>query len=206
MTATMTNNGPARTRPSLTDTITKLDAMIDGLSEAIPGTIKDTLQESVGAAVAEGVRAALIDIMSNAEVLALLRGTLVPTATAPEPVAPAQPTLLQGWWTNITRAAVTASQWTWRKLRSAGQAVADHTRKGLNRLAALRQRLQALRQVRKPLLVALGIGGLAAAVAVFAPNWVAATLSGVGGACATVAAQLVLWLRKGFATFSVTSD
>jgi hypothetical protein len=43
MTATMNNNLPGRQRRSLNDTIGHLDQMIDGLSEAIPGTIRDTL-------------------------------------------------------------------------------------------------------------------------------------------------------------------
>ena len=73
MTTTMNHNLPTlpgRQRRSLNDTIGRLDEMIDGLSEAIPGTIRDTLQETVGAAVAEGIREALADIFANSEVLA----------------------------------------------------------------------------------------------------------------------------------------
>ena len=62
---TSTNNSlptlPGRQRRSLNDTIGRLDEMIDGLSEAIPGTIRDTLQETVGAAVGTAERAGHVD-------------------------------------------------------------------------------------------------------------------------------------------------
>src|ERR1700733_4384459 len=79
---TTTNNLPGRQRRNLNDTIGHLDQMIDGLSEAIPGTIRDTLQETVGAAITEGVRAALLEIVSNPDVVALLRSSL-PVSASP---------------------------------------------------------------------------------------------------------------------------
>ena len=115
MTTTINNNlpsPPGRQRRSLNDTIGRLDEMIDGLSEAIPGTIRDTLQETVGAAVAEGIRAALADILANPEVLALLRGSLAPPPLAiPVAAAVAEPGLPRKLLAAVATALATAGCW-----------------------------------------------------------------------------------------------
>ena len=78
-----TSNGR---RPTLSDSITRLDQILDGLGEAIPQLIRDTLRESVAVAVAEGVRAALVDVLNGEAVQSLLLGVL-PTTPAPTPTA-----------------------------------------------------------------------------------------------------------------------
>jgi hypothetical protein len=205
MTTSVTNNLPGRHRRSLNDTIGHLDQMIDGLSEAIPGTIRDTLQETVGAAISEGVRAALLEIVNSPEVLALLRSPLPPVAT---PMVSDGPNLVlvRKLCSKIGSAAVTAVQWCKSKVAATSMAVTASGRKVVNRLAELGRRLRSLRQARRPILVALAVGGLAAVVTLFAPGWVAATLSGVGGAGATLAVQAGLWLRQRLGTVLLTSD
>jgi hypothetical protein len=204
---TTTINAPANGRPrrSLNETIGHLDQMIEGLSTAIPETIRDTLKEEVGAAVSEGVRTALTHILTNPEVLAQLRHTLAPEPPMAVPVAPARPPLFPGMLGTLLGATKAAGGWAWQRLKRAGEAVAGLACGAAHKLVALRQQLQALRQVRKPLLLALAIGGLAAAVALFAPHWVAATLSGLGGLCATLTVQLGLWLRRSLGSFAMTS-
>jgi hypothetical protein len=204
---TTTMNAPANGRPrrSLNETIGHLDQMIDGLSNAIPETIRDTLKEVVGAAVSEGVRTALTDLLTNPEVLALLRHTLAPEPVMAVPVTPARPPLFPGLLGTLLGATRAAGTWVWQQLQRAGGAVAGLACGAAHKLVALRQQLQALRQVRKPLLLALAIGSLAAAVALFAPHWVAAALSGLGGLCATLTVQLGLWLRRSLGGFAMTS-
>jgi hypothetical protein len=204
---TTTMNAPAndRQRRSLNETIGHLDQMIDGLSNAIPETIRDTLKEEVGTAVSEGVRSALTDLLTNPEVLALLRTTLAPEPPMAVPVTRARPPLFPGVLGTLLGATKAAGGWAWQQLKRAGGAVAGLACRVAHKLVALRQQLQALRQVRKPLLLALVIGGLAAAVALFAPHWVAATLSGLGGLCATLTVQLGLWLRRSLGGFVMTS-
>jgi predicted permease len=195
---TTTLNAPTNggARRSLNDTIGRLDEMIDGLSTAIPETIRDTLQETVSAAVGEGVRAALVEVLSNPEFLAVLRSNLTPEPPVdiPVPLPPVSPGLLA----KLTVAGATAGRWCWSKLRGAGQATANCARQGVSKLVALRLRLESLRQARKPLLLAFAVGGLAAVIALVAPNWVAAALSGLGGACMTMSVQVGLWLRQRF--------
>ena len=205
MTTTMNAPPNGRQRRSLNETIGHLDQLIDGLSSAIPETIRDTLKEEVGAAVSEGVRTALTDILTNPEVLALLRHTLAPEPLMAVPVTPTRPPLFPGVLGTLLGATRAAGTWAWQQLKRAGGAVAGLACRVAHKLVALRQQLQALRQVRKPLLLALAIGGLAAAVALFAPHWVAATLSGLGGLCATLTVQLGLWLRRSLGGFAMTS-
>ena len=82
---------PNGRRPTLSDSIDRLDRILDGLSEAIPATVRDALREEVAAAVAEGVRAALVEVLSGEAVQSLLRGVL-PAVSAPAPT-PAPPSL-----------------------------------------------------------------------------------------------------------------
>jgi hypothetical protein len=205
MTADMLSNGTRTPRRSLNDSIGRLDKMIDGLSEAIPGTIRDTLQESVGVAITEGVRVALVEILSSPEVLAVLRN---PVASASNSDKPATPRFL------FMQSAVAwagasigkAAQWCQDKVKAAANAAVEAGFRAVAAVASLRQRLWALRTIHKPILIALVIGGLAATAALFAPNWLAATLSGIGGACVTMAIQVWLWVRQSFQSLTAACD
>ena len=55
MTTTLPANG--RARKSLSDQIDRLDAILDGLAEALTGAVADTVREAVTVAVTEAVRA-----------------------------------------------------------------------------------------------------------------------------------------------------
>jgi hypothetical protein len=208
MTATMTNNLPARPRRNLNDTIGHLDKMIDGLSEAIPGTIRDTLQETVGSAIAEGVRAALLEIVTNPEMLTLLRTSLPPAVPLAVPITADAPklTLVRTLLRKTRSGAAGAIAWSRNLMVAGAEKVAQCVSTMLNKLAQLRQQLRSLRQAHRPILLAFAVGGLAAVAALLAPSWLAATLSGLGGAGATLAVQAGLWLRQHVRTLLVTSD
>ena len=53
-------------------------------------------------------------------------------------------------------------------------------------------------------LLALAVGGLAVAITLVAPTWVAAIVSGLGGAGVALAVQAGLWLRKHLGTLLAT--
>jgi hypothetical protein len=201
MTAQSTANG--QQRRTLNETIARLDQMIEGLSTAIPETIGDTLKEAVGVAVSEGVRAALVEMLQNPDLLTALRGAPAPEPPPPVPPAPSQgPGLLA----KVGLAVAAARLWSADRLRDATQAAAGCARKVVSRLAELRQGLGGLGEARRPLLLAVVAGGLAAVAALLAPQWVLATLSGLGGACVALAVQIGLWLRRGLDTLTPTSD
>jgi hypothetical protein len=205
MTATMNNNLPGRQRRSLNDSIGHLDQMIDGLAEAIPGTIRDTLQEAVGAAITEGVRAALLEIVTNPDVLALFRSSLPMVPPLAVPVVP-HVSLLRILLTKVCSGVATVARWSKNGVVAVATAVADCTSAVLNKLAALRQRLHSLRHARRPLLLALAVGGLAVVITLVAPTWVAAIVSGLGGAGVTLAVQAGLWLRQHLGNLLVTTN
>jgi hypothetical protein len=205
MTTTMNNNLPGRQRRSLNDSIGHLDQMIDGLAEAIPGTIKDTLQETVGAAITEGVRAALLEIVSNPDVLAFLRSSLPTVPPLAVPVVP-HGSLLRTLLTKVCSGVGTVARWSKNGVVAVATAVADCTSTVLHKLATLRQRLHSLRHARRPLLLALAVGGLAVVVTLVAPTWVAAIVSGLGGAGVTLAVQAGLWLRQHLGNLLVTTN
>jgi hypothetical protein len=208
MTATMNNNLPGRQRRSLNDSIGHLDQMIDGLAEAIPGTIRDTLQETVGAAITEGVRAALLEIVSNPDVLALLRNSLPtpPPLAVPITAVAAQPGLVHRLLGRIWAGVFNAVGWSMGLMRATVKNATQCALTALSKLAELRERLRSLRHARRPLLLAVAIGALVATITLIAPSWVAAMLSGLGGAGVTLAVQTGLWLRQHLGSLLVTSD
>ncbi len=89
-TATTTNDRP---RKSLAEQLDRLDAILDGLSEALQGAVADAVQRAVGLAVKDAVQGVLSELLANPAVLAMLRGPTTPTppegtppAAAPSPV------------------------------------------------------------------------------------------------------------------------
>jgi hypothetical protein len=208
MTTTMNNNLSGRQRRSLNDSIGHLDQMIDGLSEAIPGTIRDTLQETVGAAITEGVRAALLEIVSNPDVLALLRSSLPTPSPLAVPITsgPSQPGVVHRLLAGTGAGVGNAFRWSLGLMRAGVRNATQGVMTALNKLAELRERLRSLRQARRPVLLAVAVGALVAAITLIAPSWVAAMLSGLGGAGVTLAVQAGLWLRQHLGSLLVTSD
>src|SRR5262249_6689849 len=121
-----TASAPNGRRPTLSDSIDRLDRMLDGLGEAIPATVRDTLREEVAAAVAEGVRAALVEVLSGEAVQSLLQGALS-AASAPTP-AP-KPSLGARLLTQARSALATVRAWVGEALQrvAGGLAIVSRT-------------------------------------------------------------------------------
>src|SRR5688500_14001723 len=78
-TATATNGKP---RKQLSDQLDRLDSIIDVLAEGLPGAVTDACREGARAAVKD----AIIEIVSNPELRALLAPVRsAPVAPPPEP-------------------------------------------------------------------------------------------------------------------------
>jgi hypothetical protein len=91
MTTTTTTND--RPRKSLAEQLDRLDAILDGLSEALEGAVASAVQQAVSIAVKEAVQGVLTELVANPAVLAMLRGPTTPTppegppaTSAPSPV------------------------------------------------------------------------------------------------------------------------
>jgi hypothetical protein len=202
MTTTMNNNLPGRQRRSLNDSIGHLDQMIDGLSEAIPGTIRDTLQETVGAdhGGCPGGPAGNRQQPGRSAPCSTL-----PTVPARRAVVP-HGSLLRTLLTKVCSGVATVARWSKNGVVAVATAVADCTSTVLNKLAALRQRLRSLRHAGRPLLLAFAVGCVAVIITLVAPTWVAAIVSGLGGAGVTLAVQAGLWLRQHLGNLLVTTN
>jgi hypothetical protein len=212
MTAMMSDNGRTQ-RKTLARQIDRLDSVLDGLAEALNGSVATAVKEVVGQVVREAVETAVREVLSNPE---LLRAALAKHEPAPAPL-PTKP----------KRRTVTESLldgWTWLCQKTTTKVV--ETRKALG--VAWNGCVQVLTQVRKetaerwtvlvgyfavvwPMLVLLILGmwrfrrtcavamsiGLAAGIAgYFAGPVIAAAMCGLGGAMLTVSGLILVPLAK----------
>jgi hypothetical protein len=191
MTITASRNGTPQ-RKQLSDQLDRLDGIID--------TLADGLTEAVSEAVKAGTTAALqqvlLEIVNNPTTRELLRQTLAPEAT-PTPTAEtvaaseAPPTRKASFLTRCRRAVGSAA----RKVAAfPGRLVAGV--KGLVlKTKGMARRLNIAWQLKKAVVVGLGIGVAVAAVAMVS-HPLASILSGVGAAATAFAVQLGLWCRS----------
>jgi hypothetical protein len=191
MTVTMTNG---KTRKTLADQLDRLDNILDALSEGLNGAVADAVKEAAGAAVQEAVRQALIEVLTNPDVLTLIGGAV--RTQAPAPPAPDVPPVVVDSRLGLREPLGALGSWAGRQVRAARSACTRAAAAGLRGLGGLGARLLPLWQLRKHLLVALGVGAAAGLVAYVAGPWVAALLSGVATFASTVTLQARLWLNR----------
>src|SRR5262245_14817649 len=172
-------NGRAQ-RKTLATQLDRLDAILDGLADALNGAVADAVRAAAGAAVQEAVRQALVEVLTNPDVLTLIGGAA--GAQAPAAAAPEVPPAAADSRPGLRERLGAVGAWVGRKVRAA--------RRGLGGLAA---RLAPLWQLRRQLLVALGIGAAAAVAVYFCSPWVASVLSGLLAFASTLTVQARLW-------------
>src|SRR4051812_1741226 len=84
----MTTNG--QLRKNLASQLDRLDGILDGLAEGLNEAVVTAVKEAVGLAVQEAVHGVLTEVLTNPDLLAKLRATVVPAAPA-APLPTAQP-------------------------------------------------------------------------------------------------------------------
>jgi hypothetical protein len=168
MTATMTNG---KTRKSLSEQIDRLDGILDGLA--------DNLNEAVAAAVRDAttsaVRQALVEVLSNPDVLALIGSSARLHAPTPPPEAPPagaadRPGLgqrLGAWAGQQVQAARAACDQALEAGRRAGSGLWGH--------------LLTVWQYRWRLVAAAAVGVAAGLAADWAGPWLAGALAAAAG-------------------------
>jgi hypothetical protein len=190
-----TTNGRSQ-RPSLAQQIDRLDLILDNLSEGL----HEAVAEAVKVAVTRAVEAALVEVLTNAE----LRRHLVPEVLVPRRTAS------ETTWTMAARFARSCWQSArlvagglWRVAKTLpGRSVAVVQRAGLclkgrlskvSRLIWFRgiEAAAFFRQIRRPLLVALGIGLMVSVGCFIAGPVIASAIS----ACVGFAGSLATLLR-----------
>ncbi len=177
MTTTMHANGQVKKSLAQQIDIDRLDGILDGLAEGLNEAVAAAVKEAVGRAVKEAV---LAEVLSNPDLLGLLRGTLASQASA-EPQGPpveSVPPRTEG---------VLKKAWKWAKGKVQGLG---------SRLAALGGYLRVVRRFKVELATALGIGVRAGVAAYYAGPWLSAGVSGLGAFVATLGVHAGLWLRR----------
>jgi hypothetical protein len=199
MVTTHSNTNGKGQRKSLASQLDRLDSILDGLDEALAGAIADTLKDAVTMAAAEAVRATLIGVVTNPDVIALMRSGLVPTATEPVPTELRTIVAETPDMVGRVRQAITAAwRWSLSKVKAVGTAVAYRTCRIGRGIVKTYCGINAMWKLKRPLLIALGIGSTAGVIAYASSPWFAGVLSGIGAMCAALGAQLAMWTRNIF--------
>lgn len=168
-------------RKQLSDQLDRLDSMLDGLSDALNESVAEASREGVRLAVKEAV----IELLTSPD----LRATLH-QATAPNKEA--RPTLWQRLKAKTRQVAGTV-----RDVAAAGvAAVAVKASAVKAAVQGTTAKTGILWQLRKVLLVGLGVGLCVAFLSYVTTHGVAAALSGAGAAATAVAVHTGLWVRK----------
>jgi hypothetical protein len=154
-----TTNADGRTRKSLAEQIDRLDAILDGLGQALEGAVATAVSQAVSVAVKEAVQAVLAEALTNPA----LRERALPSASQPAPGADSP---------SVSRPLTRLVTWLGARARSCVQACAA----GLCWLrdTAVRASLLAGSWLRAAL---LGASAVAAGVA----NFTRARLAAVAG-------------------------
>src|SRR4051794_38609750 len=188
MTTTMqTNSSNGQVRKTLATQLDRLDAILDSLSDGLNQAVATAVEQAVEAAVREGVRqgvrGALSELLTDPEVLAVLRATVAAQAADsqanPAPPSPeGKPGSLGRAW-DLAKAGV----------QKAGSALGAAARRARQAAATAWGGLRHLRPFRAQILTALGVGAAAGVGAYFAGPYVAAGAGWVAGVVSAPAPQ-----------------
>lgn len=188
-------NGRQQQRKSLSSQLDRLDSILDGLDGALSGAITDAVKEAVTTATAEAVRATLIEVITNPDLIALLRGGAlpiaqphVPVATIPDEAALPQPNAISRAW-----------RWSINKLKAVGQGIKSRVRSARDGVVSTYRQASSIWSLRRPVLIALGVGAVIGVTCYASSPWLAGVVSGVAASVAALGVQLAAWARRVFA-------
>lgn len=187
--ATLSNGKPQRRQ--LADQLDRLDGIIDALAEGLNGAVADACREGTRLAVKD----AIVEILTNPELRAMLVPQALPVPAPKTPDAPSEPRK-PGLWSRIkakVAAARTAAVAVVTKVKTV---VAAKVAGVTAAVAAAGTAAGESLPVRRALGVALGVGLLIGLVCYQMPESVSAAVAGVGAACTTVAVQMGTWLKR----------
>lgn len=196
MAASTLNGKPPRKQ--LTDQLDRLDTILDALSEGLNQAVADAAREGTRMAVKD----ALVEILTNPELRALLFPP-APTPSAPPKSEPKAPGLWSRLKTNV-RAAVRAAHGT------VAETVAAIKTAAATRITAVTGAVSMLTAVtgealpaRRTLAVAAGVGVGVWVACQLLPESVTAALAGAGWALTAALVQAGAWLRRAAQRFGL---
>jgi hypothetical protein len=200
-TSTGTNGKPQRKQladeidridKQLGERLDRFDTILDALAEGLNEAVADAAREGTRLAVKD----AIVEIMSNAELRALLAPAQpTPAAPAPAPSAPPEPKK-PGLWSRIKAKVAAVRDAAAGAVTKVKEAVIRRCVIAGDAVVALGRATGESLPVRRIALVGLGVGLLVGVACLVLPQSVAATVSGAGAACSAVAVQTGNWLTR----------
>jgi hypothetical protein len=208
-------NSNGQVRKSLAEQIDRLDHILDGLAEGLNEAVATAVQEAVGVAVKEAVSAVITEVLTNPDLLALIRASLAPAA-------PPAPNPLWSKVRGLCSVVASAAKAAWGKAVGAVKqavgkvtlVVSDCVDAARTRVvnaykqarafvqgvcAFLRASKGVARQLCKPVLVALGVGITVGLGCYLAGPVIASAVSGLAGFAGSLLASALNALRRGLA-------
>ena len=186
-TQTIINGRPPRKQ--LCEQLDRLDQIIDALVDGLPAAVAAATREGTQSAVKD----VIIELMTNPE----LRGLMLSFAPAVPTPAPA-PT------ENAPSAAPSAWSHLKAKLTEVRTAIITRYQAAKDAITTTTRTLSGLMPLRRIVLVAVGVGVVAAVLGYVAPAGVAAVIAGAGGMLSALVAQVGNWFRRSQRMFETT--
>ncbi len=198
MSATATINGKPQQRKQLTDQLDRLDSIIDLLAEGLPGAVADACRDGARAAV----RDAVIEIITNPELRAMLAPHSIPATTMP--MAPVEATSATSVskerkpsiWSRFKAKIAAAKNAVSGSVLKVKTAIVDRCHAVRNAVAALGHASGESVPVREISVVAVGVGMVVGLSCLLIPHEIAAVVGGVGAASTAFAMQIGSWLKR----------
>jgi len=202
MSATATMNGKPQ-RKQLADQLDRLDGIIDALAEGLNGAVADAAREGTRLAVKD----AIVEIMTNPELRALLAPAKPEPTPAPVPpptAAETRPTV-PGLWTRMKAKAAVARAAVAGAATKAKAAVADKYKAARETVAAVGEATGEVLPLKRVVYTGLVVGLAVGVVCLVLPQTAAAAVSAVSVAATTVAVQTGSWLKRAARRFGLVS-
>ena len=198
-TTTPTTNG--KPRKQLADQLDRLDGIIDALADGLNQAVIDAAREGTRLAVKD----AIVEIMTNPELRAMLapaRPEPLPAPAAPPPEVGPEPKA-PGLWSRLKAKVAAARDALTGAATRAKEAVATRYQAASDTVAAVGTAAGEALPLRRVLWVGLGAGLLVGLVCLVVPHAAAAAVSAVSVAATTVAVQTGTWLKKAARRFGL---
>ena len=149
--------------------------------------------------MAEAVRVTLIEIVTNPDVIALLRGARTPEPAAATIPAAVKPSFMQ----RVCSSAASVCKRALNGLKVAAKFTTSPVQTIVNGTIGTYRQVDKMWNLRKPILIAMGAGVIVGAVAYASAPWLAGAIAGCGAASTTLLGQFAVWARRLYASFSL---
>jgi hypothetical protein len=188
MSATATNGKPSRKQ--LSDQLDRLDSILDTIAEGLPVAKTEACREGARAAV----RDAIVEILTNPDLRALLAGAT--SRPAPQPKKPS-------FWSRVKEQIAVAREAIGGVVKKVKVAVLSPLRSMIDAAGAIGTVGGEVLPWKRVLVVGAVFGAAVGVTCLVMPHTVAAMVGAVGAATTSVAVQVGMWLKKAARCFGL---